>query len=149
MVAEFNGRESASIKSFAVKKRHEIKVTTRSISGKLLMFAKLSLKSFIYDLSEIFCFPKKEIIDIFTKYFIEKVAVFHILTDTNSTALKFIFIFDPNSDVPEEKFRDIIFKVIIASKAYKRFDTFHEFWVIFGSRKESRRKTRLLRNRKY
>ena len=39
----FNDRESASIKSFAVKKRSEIKVTTRCMSGKLFMFAKLSL----------------------------------------------------------------------------------------------------------
>ena len=52
----------------------------------------------------------------------------------------FIFISDPNSDVPEDNFRDIIFDVIIASKIYKKFDTSHEFWDIFGSRKESRRK---------
>ena len=62
---------------------------------------------------------------------IEKVEIFHILTDTDSTALKFIFISDPNSNVPE---------VIIASKLYKRFDTSHEFWDILGSRKENRRK---------
>ena len=71
---------------------------------------------------------------------IEKVEIFHILTDRDSTALKFIFISDPNSTVPEEKFRDIIFEVIIASKLYKRFDTSHEFWDILGSRKENRRK---------
>ena len=47
MVIEFNDRESASIKSFAVKKRGQIKVTTKFMSSKLLMFAKLSLKSFI------------------------------------------------------------------------------------------------------
>ena len=63
MVVEFNDRKSTSIKSFAVKKRNEIKVTTRFMSGKLLMFAKLSLKSFIYDLTEIFCFPQKEIVE--------------------------------------------------------------------------------------
>ena len=131
MVVEFNDRESARIKFFAIKKRNEIRVTSRFMSGKLLMFAKLSLKSFIYDLSEIFCFPIKEINDIYKKYLIEKVEIFHILTDTDSTALKFIFISDPNSNVPE---------VIIASKLYKRFDTSHEFWDILGSRKENRRK---------
>ena len=140
MVVEFNDRESARIKFFAIKKRNEIRVTSRFMSGKLLMFAKLSLKSFIYDLSEIFCFPIKEINDIYKKYLIEKVEIFHILTDTDSTALKFIFVSDPNSNVPEEKFRDIIFEVIIASKLYKRFDTSHEFWDILGSRKENRRK---------
>ena len=73
------------------------------MSGKLLMFAKLSLKIFIYYLSEIFCFPTKEIIDIYKKYLIEKFVVFHILTDTDSTTWKFIFISDPNSDIPKEK----------------------------------------------
>ena len=61
MVVEFNDRESARIKFFAIKKRNEIRVTSRFMSGKLLMFAKLSLKSFIYDLSEIFFFfPSKK-----------------------------------------------------------------------------------------
>ena len=87
MLVEFNNRESASIKSFAVKKRNEIKVTTRFMSGRLLMFAKLSLKSFIYDLLEIFCFPTKVVSEIYRKYSIEKVENLHILTDTDSTAL--------------------------------------------------------------
>ena len=40
MMVEFNNRESASIKFFAIKKGNEIKVTAQFISGKLLMFAK-------------------------------------------------------------------------------------------------------------
>ena len=79
------------------------------MSGKLLMFAKLSLKSFIYDLIETFCFPQEQLADLYKKYLIEKVEIFYILTDTDSTALEFIFISDLNSDVPEDKFRDIIF----------------------------------------
>lgn len=43
---EFNKRKSDSIKLFAVEKRHNVKVRSRFMSGKLLMFAKLSLKSF-------------------------------------------------------------------------------------------------------
>ena len=46
MIVEFNDRESASIKCFAVKKRNEIKLTIQFMLGKLL-FAKLSLKSLI------------------------------------------------------------------------------------------------------
>ena len=76
---------------------------------------------------------------------IEKVEIFHILTDTDSTAVKFVFFSDPNSDVSEEKSRDI-FKVIIASKIYKRFYSSHEFWV---EKREQEKKARLLRNRKY
>ena len=40
MVIEFNDRESASIKSFAVNKRSQVKVTTRFMPGKLLMLCK-------------------------------------------------------------------------------------------------------------
>ena len=82
MVVEFNDRESAGIKSFAVTKRNEIKVTTGFMSGKLLMFAKLSLKSFIYDIIETFCFSQKEIVNLYRKYLIEKVELFHKQTDT-------------------------------------------------------------------
>ena len=71
-MVEFNDRESASIKSFAVTKRNEIKVTTGFMSGKLPMFAKLSLKSFIY-IIETFCFQQKEIVNLYRKYLIEKV----------------------------------------------------------------------------
>ena len=80
------------------------------------MFAKLSLKSFIYDLIETFCFPQEEIINLYKKYLIEKIEILNVLTDTDSTAIQFIFISDPNSDLPEEKFRDIIFKVVVESK---------------------------------
>ena len=110
------------------------------MSGKLLMFAKLSLKSFIYDLSEIFSFPNQTFDEIYKKYLAKKVFVYHVLTDTDSAALQFTFISDPNSDVPEDKFRDIIFEVIIATKIFKRFDTSHQLWNIFGSRQKIRRK---------
>ena len=65
MVVEFDDREFASIKSFAVKNLSSIKVTSHFISGKLLMYAKLSLKSFIYDLIETFCFPGEKVKEIF------------------------------------------------------------------------------------
>ena len=85
MIIDFNDRESASIKSFAVKKKNEIKVISRFMSGKLLMFAKLLLKSFIYDLAETFCFPSQLIVEIYKKYKIEKIEMYHVLTDTDST----------------------------------------------------------------
>ena len=124
MVVEINNRESASVKSFAVKKRNEIKVTTRFTLGKLLMFAKGYLESFIYDLVEIFCFLQKKIVDLNKN--IRDGWIFHILTNTEGPALKFIFISDLNSDLPEDKFRDVILEVIVTSKIYKRFDTPHD-----------------------
>ena len=118
MVIKFNDRESASIKSFAVKNRNEIKITAQFMSGKLLIFTKLYLKSFIYDLIETFCFPQKEIVELYKKYLIEQAEILHIITSTDSTAIPFIFISDPDSDLSEEKFRDIIFEVMVKSKIY-------------------------------
>ena len=60
MIVDFNCEESASIKSFAIKKNDQVRVTTRFLSGKMLMFAKLSLMSFIYEIIETFCFPEKK-----------------------------------------------------------------------------------------
>ena len=115
--------------------------------GKLLMFAKLSLKRFFYELTCTFCFPKGNIEEIYKKYAIQKLEIFHVLTDTDSTSIKSIFISDPDSETPEDKFRNIIFEVIIASDIYKRFDSLHPFWDLFDARKENKRKqTRLRRN---
>ena len=141
MIIDFNDRESASIKSFAVKEKSEIKVISPFMSGKLLMFAKRSLKSFIYALVETFYFPSQLVLDIYKKYKIEKIEMYHVLTDTDSTALQFIIISDPESDVPEPKFRDIIFEIIVATKIYKQFNSSHEFWDNFEARKISRKKS--------
>ena len=89
MVVEFINRESASIKSFAVKEIKEIEGTTWFMFGKLLIFTKRYLKSFIYDLVETFRFPQEKIVDMNKKYLIQKLEFFHILTDMDSTALKF------------------------------------------------------------
>ena len=77
MVIEFNDRKSASIKSFAFKKRSQVKVAARFMSGKLLMFEKLTLKSFIYEISKIFCFPTENITEIYRISMIEKIKIFH------------------------------------------------------------------------
>ena len=140
MILEFNNHELASIKSFAVKKRDHTKVTNTFLSGKMLMFVKLLLMSFIYEVLETFCFPDEKVQAILKKYGIKLVNIYHILTDTDSTFLKFLFIFDPNSETPENKFREIIFEVITTSKVYKRFDSSHEFWDNFSARKEHKRK---------
>ena len=78
-------------------------------------------------------------LDIYKKYKIEKVEINHVLTDTDSTVLQFIIISDPNSDLPEPKFRDI--KIVLATKIYKQFDSSHEFWDNFEARKISRKKS--------
>ena len=61
MILDFCVDESVSIKSFAVKEKKEVGATTKFLSGKMLMFAKLSLMSFIYDILETFCFPDEKV----------------------------------------------------------------------------------------
>ena len=138
MLIDFNCLDSALIQSFAVKKRNDnVKLTTRFLSGKMLMFAKLSLMSFIYEFLETVYFPDDIIVKkIYEKYLIGKVYIYHVLTDTNSSCLKFIFVSSTDSNISDKKFRDIIFEVIIASKIYNMFDSSNIYWENFMARKE-------------
>ena len=90
------------------------------------MFAKLSLMSFIYEIIETFCFPDKKVREIYDRYLIEEVYIYHVLTNTDSTKLQFLFISNPESNIWEKKYREIIFEVIIASEIYNRFDSSHQ-----------------------
>ena len=110
MVIEFNNYKSSSIKSITVKANTNIKCTTRFMSGKLLMFAKLLLKSFIYSLVELLTFPEENpvVSKIYDKYNIERILCYHVLTDTDITYIQFIIVSDPSSTYPECDVRDII-----------------------------------------
>ena len=88
---EFDKKECNSIKSVLVKKNTTIDVSTRFIKGKMLMFAKLSLKSFVYDMIDVFCYPNEDTKEIYRKYNIEKCYMYQNLTDTDSTSF-FLFI---------------------------------------------------------
>lgn len=121
MIIDFNCLDSVSIETFAIKKNDNVKLTTRFLSGKILMFAKLSLMSFIYELIETFYFRSEIVKKIYQKYLIEKVYIYYRLSDTDSTCLKSIFVSTDN-DILDRKFREIIFEVIIAGEIYNRFD---------------------------
>ena len=113
MIIEFNHSKPSSVKTIAVKSNLNIKCTTHFMSGKLLMFAKLSLKSFIYSIVELLTFPEENSIvsKIYKKYASERFFCYHVLTDTDSTSLQFIIVSDPSSTLPECDVRDILFKV--------------------------------------
>ena len=100
------------------KKKDNVKLTTRFSSGKKLMFAKLSLMIFIYDLVETFYLSHENVRKIYQKYLIKKVYVYHVLTETESTCVKFLFVSSADSDIPDKKLRGIIFEVIVARKIY-------------------------------
>ena len=81
-----------SIKSLAVKKESKINLTTRFMNGKMLMFCKTSIQSFVYDLIDVFMYPDDEISKIYDKYKIQKCFLYQSLTDTDSTSIFFVFI---------------------------------------------------------
>ena len=79
--------------------------TTRFLLGKMLMSAKLSLMSFIYNILETFCFPDKKVKKIYEKHQIEDVYIYHILTDTDSSSIKFA------SKIPDTKDREMFLRL--------------------------------------
>ena len=111
------------------------------MSGKLLLFTKLSLQSFIYKLTEILFFPNATVKEIYKKYKIERIIVYHILTDTDSTSLQFIILSYTSRDFPESKIKNVIFEGIVKTEIFKRFDTCHSFWENFKQENLKDKKT--------
>lgn len=68
------------------------------------MFTKLSLMSFIYELVKTFYSINETVRKIYEKYLIDKVYICHILSDTDSTCLKLIFISSTDRNIRDRKF---------------------------------------------
>ena len=64
---DFDEQHSASIKSLSIQKNTKIDLTTRFLNGKMLMFSKVSNKSFVYGMIDVFMFPNEEIKKIYQK----------------------------------------------------------------------------------
>ena len=58
---DFDEEYSSSIRSIAIEKSSKINLTTRFLNGKMLMLSKVLIKSFVYDLIDVFIFPDQEI----------------------------------------------------------------------------------------
>ena len=54
---DFDEDECNNVKSIVVKGNTNADVTSRFIKGKMPMFSNVLLKSFVYNLIDIFCFP--------------------------------------------------------------------------------------------
>ena len=102
---DFDEANTNSIKLLAVEKKSNIKLTTRFMKGKMLMFAKTLLQSFVYDMIDVFCFPDHAVEEIYKKSQIKKCYMYQNLTDTNSTSLFFVFICDIGCVVSEKESR--------------------------------------------
>ena len=69
----------------------------------MLLFSKVSIKSFVYDLIDVFMFPNPEIQEIYKNYKVNYCYLYQNLTDTDSTSMFFVFICDLNSCIREDK----------------------------------------------
>ena len=106
----------------------------------MLIFSKIFLESFAYDFTETFFFPNKKTRRIYNKYMVERVFPYSVLTDTDSICAFFIFICKVKSDLPDSKFRDVLFEMIVENEILHRFDTSHEFWENYSARNKSLKK---------
>ena len=137
---DFEENNCSSIKSLVVKGSTNVKVSSRFIKGKMLMFAKLSIKSFVYDMIDVFCFPNETIKEIYHQHQIQKCFLYQNLTDTDSTSLFFVFICNLESTIPESEARKIIFECMIKSKIFERLDISHDFWKEYNVQDKSKKK---------
>ena len=127
----FDKNECNSIKSIIVKSDTNIDVTSRFIKGKMLIFAKLSIKSFVYEIIDVFCFPNDKIQQIYDYYQIERCFLYQNLTDMDSTSLFFNFICKLDCSVPESEAKKAIFECLKKSKILNRLDLSDDFWKQF------------------
>ena len=131
---DFDEQQSASIKSLSIEKNTKIKLTTRFLNGKMLMFSKLSIKAFVYDMIDVFMFSNQTTQQIYQKYGVEKCFLEQNLADTDSTSIFFIFICNLSSDLPENEARKIIFEVMLNSKIFNRLDRSDKYFEQFNAR---------------
>ena len=124
----------------AVKPQTNVECTTRFLAGKMLMFAQLSLKSFIYQLAQLFTFPEEIVQAIYDKYQIERVYVYHVLTDTDSTAIQFVVVSSVQSTFTEPQVRNIIFEIFSRTPIADIFDKSDDFWKRFNVHDASNQK---------
>ena len=138
---DFDEEYCSSIRSLAVKKSIKVNLTTRYLNGKMLMFSKISLKSFVYDLIDVFMFPNNVTKKIYEQYKVQKCYLYQNLMDTDRTSVFFVFIYELGCAVDERKSGQIICEVImIKSKIFSQLDLSDDFWDQFGVQNEKLKK---------
>ena len=130
-IIDFEDDQANSIKSLAVEVKSNVAMTTRFMKGIMLMFAKTSLKGFVYDMIDVFMYPDDTVQKINKKHQVKTYKLYQNLTDTDSTPLTFVFICNHESTICERDSRRIIFEVMIASKILNRLDLSDGVWVQF------------------
>ena len=136
---DFDKRESNSIKSIVVNSSTTAYVSTRFGKGKMLIFAKMSLKSFVYDIIDVFGFPDDKAKGTFDKNDIEKCFLYLNLTDTDFCSMFFIFICKLECFIPESVFRNVLLEIFKHSKIGPRLGVSGNFWQQFNMQNEGTR----------
>ena len=104
------------------------------------MFGKVSVKSLVYDSIDVFMFPNAKIQKIYNKYRINQCYLDQNLTDTDSTSMFFVFVCDLQSNIREDKARNVIFEVILKSKIFDRIDLSADYFAQFNCQNQKLRK---------
>ena len=100
---DFDEEHLSSIKSLAVKQSNKVNLTTRYLNRKMLMFSKVSIKSFIYDLIDVFMFPNEEIKKNYLEFKVDRCYLYQNLTDTYSISFFCFFVCDLKCSIDERK----------------------------------------------
>ena len=86
----------------------------------------------MYDLAELLTFPEETIQTMYDQHQIERVYVFHILTDTDRTSMQFIVVSKVESTFTEPELRSILFEIFSKTNISRRFDKSDDFWKQFN-----------------
>ena len=105
----FDQKTTCSIKCLAIKKDNRGEANNSFFSKNMLMFAKMSFISCIYNVLEAFCFLNEKTKAIYEKYMIKIIIPFHVLTNTNSTCMRFYFLCEPESTLADSIYRYCLF----------------------------------------
>ena len=108
---DFDKNECNSIKSIVGKGNTTVDVSSRFIKEKMLMFAQISSKSFVYDLIDDFYFPAEEVRKIYNQHDIIKCHRYLNLTDTDSCSCFFNFICKKECNIKESESRKLFFEI--------------------------------------
>ena len=130
---DFDKNEYNSIKSIVIKENTTIEVTSRFIKEKMLMLSKVSIRSIMYDLIDVFCFPDETVKEIYCQNSIIKFNLYLNLTDTNPCSILFV---KKNVRNPEKLFnisKILIFEILKQSKFAKIY--FFSFTYLFHKHK--------------
>ena len=96
--ADFDQFNSNNVKYFPIKSNDEVSITTCFTSGKMVKFTKVFLASFIFDITDILCFPDNNLVELFKEKRIIKRFAYLLFADTHSKCTYSVIV--PHSKSP-------------------------------------------------